>query len=283
MTVFLNGEFVPEERAVVSVFDRSFRYGDGLFETVLISNRRLFRWPQHYDRLRRSADFLRIPLPLTGEALRDAILELTSRNRTAEGIARMTLSRGVGPRGYAPSGTEQPTVVITTQPHAPADDVPWKVIVSSMRVASGDLLARHKTASRLLNVLAATEAKERGADEALLVDTDGNVTEGASSNVFWVKEGRVFTTPLSSGVLPGVTRSVVFELCAGTSIPVIERSAPPETLLQSDAVFLSFTSRGVVPVSSINERAILQSPVTAMLAAACRDLVRQECFPKCVT
>ncbi len=277
MTVFLNGDFVPEDRAVVSVFDRSFRYGDGLFETVLVSNGKLFCWPQHFDRLQRSAEFLKIPMPFAGEALRDVLLELISRNQITEGIARVTLSRGVGPRGYAPSGSERPTIVITTQPLASTGIVPWKVIVSSMRVAAGDEIARHKTASRLLNVLAATEAKEHGADEALLVDTNGNVTEGTSSNVFWLKDGLVITPPLSAGVLPGVTRNVVFELCAASSITIIEESAPPEMLVKADAVFLTFTSRGIVPVDSINECEIRESALVSMLASAYRMLLRQTC------
>src|ERR1051325_2558606 len=110
MTVFLNGQFLPEERALVSVFDRSFRYGDGLFEAVLISNGKLFRWPEHFARLRHSAEFFKIKLSLTCESLREAVMELTARNQMTEGVARIALSRGVGPRGYAPCGTEQPTI-----------------------------------------------------------------------------------------------------------------------------------------------------------------------------
>ncbi|HMJ92418.1 MAG TPA: aminotransferase class IV, partial [Candidatus Acidoferrum sp.] len=99
MTVFLNGEFVPEERALVSIFDRSFRYGDGLFEAVLVSNGKLFRWAQHFERLQRSAQFLRIGLPYSGDELREAALELVRRNSQPEAIVRLALSRGSGPRG----------------------------------------------------------------------------------------------------------------------------------------------------------------------------------------
>jgi branched-subunit amino acid aminotransferase/4-amino-4-deoxychorismate lyase len=121
MTVYLNGEFVPEERAVVSIADRGFRYGDGLFEAVLISNGKPFRWPEHFARLQRSAEFLKIPFRYDRESLRDALLELVRRNNATEAMARLDLSRGVGPRGYAPTGSEQPTLSIAT--HSPLHNV----------------------------------------------------------------------------------------------------------------------------------------------------------------
>ncbi len=277
MTVFLNGQFLPEERALVSVFDRSFRYGDGLFEAVLISNGKLFRWPEHFARLRQSANFFKIPLLTTCDSLRDAMLELVSRDGMNEGIARIALSRGIGPRGYAPTGTERPTLVITTHPAALDSDVPSKLIFSSLRVAAGDVLARHKTASRLLNVLAAWEAKEHDADEALLVDTDGHVTEGTSSNVFWMEGDHVFTPPMAASLLPGITRALVFELCKKLSLKITEQAAPPGTLMKANAVFLSLTSRGIVPVCSINERQISGPSHVAKLVLAYRETVRNEC------
>src|SRR6266567_7554929 len=102
MNVFLNGQFVPEERALVSVFDRGFLYGDGLFETVPIHHGKLFRWKQHWERLRRGADFLKIPLPYSCDSLRGFASQLIANNQLALSLLRLTLSRGVGTRGYSP-------------------------------------------------------------------------------------------------------------------------------------------------------------------------------------
>jgi branched-chain amino acid aminotransferase len=277
MSVFLNGEFVPEDQAVVSVFDRSFRYGDGLFEAVLISNGKLFRWPQHFERLRRSAAFVKIPLHLDEGSLRDAILELARRNRHTEGIARVTLSRGVGPRGYVPSGNEKPNVVITTDPLLPFDGTLWSVVVSRLRVAAGDALAQHKTQSRILNVLASMEARERGAHEALLVDTNGHITEGATSNLFWLANGTLNTTPLGSGILPGITRAATLELCAARNIRVAERTITPAELRDAEAVFLTMSSRGIAEVGWVDALSARRLPVVSELARAFQQLIREEC------
>lgn len=277
MMVFLNGEFVPEERAVVSVFDRSFRYGDGVFEAVLVSNGKLFRWAQHFDRLSRSAEFLKIPLSFSSSELREGVQGLVVRNGHSEGMARITLSRGVGPRAYAPSGEEKPTMAITTQPLPPLEVRPMNLIVASLRVAAGDLISQQKTASRLLNVLAAAEARERGADDALLVNTDGHVTEGTSSNVFWIANGSVFTAPVSAGLLPGVTRAIVFDVCEALGVSVIERTAEANALFESDGVFLTFTTRGVVEVATLDGKPLRTNPLVKTLASEYRALVQNEC------
>lgn len=113
MTAFLNGQFVPEAAATVSVFDRSFLYGDGLFETMLVSNGKPFRWMQHMDRLERGAEFLGIKTPFTREALAGCAAELIAQNQMPEALLRLTLSRGVGVRGYSPKGADKPTLVMT--------------------------------------------------------------------------------------------------------------------------------------------------------------------------
>ena len=163
MIVFLNGEFVSEEQAVVSIFDRSFRYGDGLFEAVLVAAGKLFRWAQHAARLERSAEFLKIALPFSRADLFRFANELIAINKMPDAVLRIQLSRGVGPRGYAPTGEEKPFIVMTLHPTSPRDAlVQWKLTVCSFRVAANDPLPNHKTCSRLLQVLAATEARERG-------------------------------------------------------------------------------------------------------------------------
>src|SRR6185312_12187403 len=131
MLVFLNGKFVPEERAVVSVFDRAFLLGDGLFETILIFNGKPFRWQQHLERLQRGAKFLGIKLPFSPKQLRDIADKLIARNKMPNALLRLTLSRGVGQRGYLPRGANHPTLVMSLHPAPKIDSTnptKWKLM-----------------------------------------------------------------------------------------------------------------------------------------------------------
>ncbi len=277
MIVFLNGAFVPEEQAVVSIFDRSFRYGDGLFETIPMFNGRPFRWDSHWERLRHSAEFLRIPLPFTAAKLHEAAGELLERNSRRDGVLRLTLSRGTGPRQYAPTGREIPFLAMTLHDLPARNEHPWKLIVSRFRVAPGDELARHKSGSRLLHVLAAAEAAEHGADDALLLDSNGTVMEGATGNLFWIEQGAVCTPPLEGAVLPGITRAVVRELCAATEIPWCERNTTVAELQRAGGLFLTLSTRGVVEVDTLEGQSVACSPLTARIAAAYAECVAREC------
>jgi len=280
MIAFVQGEFIPEERAVVSIFDRAFRYGDALFEAVLVFNGKMFRWPQHFQRLERSAQYLKIALPYSADELIAFARELISRNKLAHCVLRLQLSRGIGPRGYAPSGEEEPLVVLSLHPAPPRESlrgVMWKLTVSSFRIPANDLLANHKTCSRLLHVCVAAEARERGADESLIVNTNHEVTEGSTSNVFWIDHGTVCTTPLAEGVLPGVTRAAVLEVCDALGIARTERLVRPEELPTMDGVFLSFTSRGVVEAETLDGRPLRRSPITLRLQQEFEALLAREC------
>jgi branched-chain amino acid aminotransferase len=280
MFVSLNGELVPEEKAVVSIFDRSFRYGDGLFEAVLVRRGKLFRWPQHVQRLENSAKFLKIVLPCSVESLLKDAQQLIAVNESKDAVLRIQLSRGAGPRGYAPSGEEKPLIVMSLHPALARESLGglrWKLTLCSLRIAANDPLAHHKTSSRLIQVLAATEARERGADESLLLNTNGEVTEGSTSNVFWIERGTVCTPPLSVGALPGVTRAVVLELCDALSLPRRERTIRPDELSSCEGVFLSFTSRGIVEAASIDGEALRPSPISERLREEFEALLDREC------
>jgi aminodeoxychorismate lyase len=280
MWVFLNGKFVPEEEAIVSVFDRSFRYGDGLFEAVLVRHGKMFRWLQHAQRLERSARFFEIALPFPLAALETAARELISRNDAKEVVLRFQLSRGVGPRGYAPSGDEKPFVVMSVHPapdRTTQSSARWKLTASSIRVPVDDSISHHKTCSRLIQVLAASEARQSGADETLLINTDGHITEGSTSNVFWIKDKVVCTPPIATGALPGVTRAALLELCDARSIAHAERLIRPDELPTCDGVFLSLTSRGVVEAESIDSQPLRRSPITDLLQREFEALVDREC------
>ena len=279
MLVFLNGEFVPEDRAVVSVFDRSFLYGDGLFETMCVANGKPFRWAQHMERLRRGADFLGIKIPLGGKALAKFAAELIAKNQMPNGLLRLTLSRGVGLRGYSPKGADKPTLVMTLHPAPEAAGIGsagWKLITASFRLPAGETLAHFKTANKLAQVLARAEADAVGADEALLLNTDGFVVEGASSNLFWVQSGAVCTPPMTSGVLAGVTRAVVMELCHELALPVQEATVTAGVLREAEGVFLTLSSLGVMPAAELEGLPLGQSPLVVKLHHAYGELLNKE-------
>src|SRR5262249_3309468 len=159
MIVFFNGQFVPEEQACVSVFDRGFLYGDGLFETVLVSNGKPFRWDQHLHRLLRGMQFLKFQLPFPIEQLSTNATELIRRNEISEGLLRVTISRGKGPRGYSTRSADNPTVVVSLHASPVAQRARhWRLITSSVRVPAAEPLAAFKTCNKLPQILARAEA-----------------------------------------------------------------------------------------------------------------------------
>jgi len=280
MIVFLNGSFVPEEKALVSVFDRSFLYGDGLFETLRICSGRLFRWQQHWERLERGMEFLKLKPPFSSQMLSISARELIDRNRTSDGVLRLTLSRGIGPRGYSPGGAEQPVTVMSVHPGSVLDaenPAQWNLVTSSFRLLANAPLAQFKTCNKLTQVMSRAEADSAGAQEALLLNSDGQIAEGASSNLFWIRDGQVCTPPLAGGVLPGVTRTVVLELCQKEQIPTSVAVLMPEELLHCEGVFLSLSSVGVAEAISLDGQPLQRSSVTRGLYAGFLKLLCTEC------
>jgi branched-chain amino acid aminotransferase len=279
MIVFLNGRFVPEEQALVTVFDRSFLYGDGLFDVLRIFRGKPFRWTQHLERLERGALFLGIPMPFSHQELATHGAELISKNQVSEGLLRITLSRGVGLRGYSPRGAGSPFLVMSIHPGTPFDQEKprsSRMITSSLRVPAGEGVANVKTCNQLYHVLARAEAEAAGADDALLLNTRDEFAEATSSNLFWTEDGTVWTTPLDSGALAGVTRSVLIELCARIEVPVCEAVCPRDHLYHTDGVFLSLSSSGITEVIELDRHVLARSELVQQLHQIyCRLLVTE--------
>ncbi len=277
MLAFLNGSLIPEEQAKVSILDRGFLYGDGLYEVMGVFCGRPFRWNDHMSRLQQGAAFLKIRIPFTADELREQARQLIERNGMTEGLLRLTLSRGVGVRGYSPAGAEHPTLTMTLHPSQEKKGEPppvWRVITASFRLPAGEALAQFKTCNKLSQVLARAEADARGADEALLLNTDGNVVEGSSSNLFWIEKETVNTPPLAAGILAGVTRVVVLEICRKIGAPVCEKAITPAELSQADGVFLSLSSRGVVEVGWLDNEALGRSPLAQKLRSGYAEMTQ---------
>jgi branched-chain amino acid aminotransferase len=279
MIVYLNGQFVPEEQAVVSVFDRSFLLGDGLYETLRALDGNLFRWDQHWRRFEHGARFLKMRIPASSDVLREAASKLILQNKLADCMVRMTLSRGVGVRGYSPKGADKPVIVISCHPPPamdPRNPVQWRLLVSSSRVPPNDPIAQFKGCSKLHQILARMEADAAGADEALLLNTDGFVAEATGSNLFWMDDEKVCTPPLAAGILPGVTRDAVFEICKGLGIPSREANITVEGLRSADGVFLSLSSWGITECVSLDGHELRRSPVVKKIRDVYEELLRRE-------
>ena len=276
MLVFLNGQFVPEARAVVPANDRGFMYGDGLFETMRVCGGRPFRLAQHLERMMRGADFLKIKCPFKPGELSNFVGQLIEQNHMPEAILRVTLTRGLGERGYTPPNGSKPTVVITLHAVPPTDaenPLQWRLVTSSYRVPADDPLSSFKTLNKLTHIMARLEAVEKGADEALLINTNGEVAEAVSGNLFWVAEGKICTVPANGGALPGVTRAAVLEICRTLGLPTSQRAIKPAALRKREGLFITQSALGVVPVTALDGKPVRSSPRVGQISCAYDELL----------
>lgn len=279
MVVFLNGKFMPEAEAVVPLNDRGFLLGDGLFETTRVAFGRPFRLAQHLDRLARGAEYFKIKPPFTLKEMLKFAGELIEQNGQADAVLRVTLTRGPGPRGYSTQGAGPPTLAMTLQPLPPqSSDEPlqWSLITSSFRIPASDALAAFKSTSKMLNVLARAEAEAKGADEALLLNTNGEVAETASGNLFWVFEDEICTVPSGRGVLPGITRAVVLEICQALGLGANKCVIKPQMLRNAGGMFVTQSALGIVPVVSFDGVPVAPSPLVDQIASAYQEMLSHE-------
>jgi branched-chain amino acid aminotransferase len=274
--VFLNGQFLPEAQAVVPVNDRGFLLGDGLFETMRVVRGRPFRFSQHLERLTHGADFLKIKSPFTKRELEEFAGQLIEQNQMPEAILRLTLTRGPGGRGYTPDNESKPTFVMTLHPAPPpADPAGWNLITSSFRIPAADPLASFKTTSKILHVMARAEAVDKGADEALLLNTNGEAAETASGNLFWIHDDTICTVPTGCGALPGITRSVVLEICQTLGLQTSERTIKPVVLKNSGGIFITQSALGIVPVVTFDGVPVAPSPLVDQIVRAYHEMLVQ--------
>jgi branched-chain amino acid aminotransferase len=279
MVVFLNGKFLPEADAVVPLNDRGFLLGDGLFETTRVANGRPFRLAQHLERLGRGAEFFKIKPPYAHKELLRFAAELIEKNGMTDGVLRVTLTRGPGSRGYSANGANRPTLALTLHELPPqSGDEPWQwsLVTSSFRIPASDTLSAFKSTSKILNVLARAEAEAKGADEALLLNTNGEVAETAGGNLFWVYHDKICTVPTGRGVLPGITRAVVLEICQGLELETNKRVIKPEMLRNAEGMFVTQSALGIVPVVSFDGLPVAPSPLVDQIATAYNAMLNRE-------
>jgi D-alanine transaminase len=258
-TVYVNGEYLPEDEARVSVFDRGFLMADGVYEVVSVLGGKLIDFAGHMVRLRRSLSELAITEPLTDDDYLAAHRELIARNAISDGLVYLQVTRGnPGDRDFAypPEGTT-PTVVMFTQSKpgladAPAAKTGWTVVsVPDLRWGRRDI----KTVQLLYPSMAKMEAKARGADDAWMVE-EGRVTEGTSNNAYIVRGNTIVTRELSHDILHGITRAAVLRFAAEAQMQVEERAFTIDEAQQADEAFVTSASAFVMPVVRIDDAPI---------------------------
>lgn len=282
----VNGELVPAEEATVSVQDRGFKYGDAAFETLRAYGGDVFGWAAHADRLERTCELLEIDHGLGRADLHERVLETLDANGFEDAYVRLSISRGVQPGTLDPQPEVDPTVVVVVKPlprggldGEPVWDGPATLqTVQTRRTPDDAVPARAKTHNYLNGILARLELRGTDADEAVMLDAQGHVAEGATSNVFAVDGDGLVTPSLSGPVLPGVTRATVIDIAEEEGIPVRETPMRPDELRQAAEVFCTNSTWEVRPVDSVDGATVGGGPVTELLARGYRQRVEDRFY-----
>ncbi|MFO7953526.1 D-amino acid aminotransferase [Thioalkalivibrio sp.] len=256
---YFNGEYLPLDEVRISPLDRGFLFGDSVYEVIPSYAGEFFLLPEHLERLRRSLEAIRIPDPFAPGEWTALLKDLLARNAdpaTPDLGIYLQVTRGVAPRDHAFPADAQPTVLAMANPIRP---LPEAVRVEGVAAVTAEDRRWErcdiKATTLLANVLNRQDAMERGAVEAVLL-RDGKLTEGAASNVFVVLDGRVITPPLDASVLPGITRWRVLELARELGYPVEERGISADELARAREIWLTSSTREILPVTRLDDRAV---------------------------
>lgn len=278
---YVNGRYVPHSEAAVHVEDRGYQFSDGVYEVCEVRDGMVIDLRRHLDRLDRSLSELAIGAPLGRKPLEIVIREVARRNRLRDGLVYLQVTRGVAPRDHAFPRNARPALVVTAKPadraaaERRAEAGIAVITVPDNRWDRVDI----KTVGLLPNVLAKQAARERGAYEALFVDRDGNVTEGASTNAWIVtREGSLVTRPAEHGILKGITRTVVLEVAASEGLRVEERKFTVEEAKAAREAFITAATTIVMPVVRIDDAVIgngVPGSVATRLRARFHDLAER--------
>lgn len=269
--VYLNGEFVPSSEAKISVFDHGFLYGDGLFETMRSYGGKIFMLDEHLERLFTSARLLELALPWSAADLGNILDRLVELNGPDLYI-RLTVSRGTGPVGIDPRLCPAPTIVITSKAPAASENLytagARAVFVKTLRNLPGATPPEVKSLNFLNNILAKQEVIKAGADEGIMLNYLGQVSEGTVSNIFLVNGQTVVTPSPQTGLLAGVTRNCVFRITRELGVSCREAILYREDFFNADEIFYTNSGSGIVPVTTLDNRQVgagLPGPVTRNL------------------
>jgi branched-chain amino acid aminotransferase len=285
--VYVNGRFVSKEEATVSVYDHGFLYGDGVFEGIRCYNGRVFKLTEHVDRMFESAATLRLEIPMSRGEMSAAIVETVRRTGLRDAYIRPVVSRGPGDLGIDPRKCPKANVVIIVDSIQLYPEEAYRkglrMITTSTRQRPVDVLnPRVKTCNYLNNIMARLEVNLAGADEGLMLTQEGYVAECTADNIFIVRGGRALTPPPYIGILQGISRQTVLDLCGTLGIPAAEQIITLHDVYTADESFLTGTGAELGPVVEVDGRKIgagKPGPVTQKILAAFRDYASREGTP----
>ena len=282
LKIWMDGQLVPVADAKVSVFDHGFLYGDGIFEGIRVYGGKIWLCKEHLDRLYASADGIALTMPMDRQAVVDAMNAAIRANDVVDGYIRLLVTRGVGDLGINPTRTGNPSVIVIADTISLYPEKFYKegmrIIISKYtRTPNTSIPSSIKSMNYLNSILALAECVEAGVPEAVMLDVSGNVAECTGDNIFIVRNGELVTTPLSVGILPGVTRSFVMGLARKAGITVKEAMLKPDDLYVADEFFLTGTAAEIVAVTGIDAHVIgdgKPGPVMQQLLADFREAVK---------
>ncbi|MDH5795246.1 MAG: branched-chain-amino-acid transaminase [Candidatus Bathyarchaeota archaeon] len=258
LMIYIDGQFYPKSEAKISVYDHGLLYGDGVFEGIRAYGGSVFKLDEHMKRLYSSARAIKLKIPLTRKKLTEAVVETIRKNKLKTCYIRLVVTRGVGALGVDPAKCARASVIIIAQPLEALHGGRSKergvsaVIVSTRRDIPSGTTHEIKSLNYLNSVLAKLEAHQAGADEAILLDSRGFVSEATVANLFVVKDGVVVTPPPTAGILSGITRMETMKLVNRLGFKLVERDITPFELINADEIFLTGTAAEIVPVVRLN-------------------------------
>ena len=289
MKIYIDGKFYDKDDARISVFDHGLLYGDGIFEGLRVYNGRVFRLGDHLERLDESANAILLKLPMPIKEIEKAVIETVRLNALKDAYVRLVVTRGVGDLGLDMRKCKDgPTIIIIADRIELYPEEFYEkgltIITSTIRQKGLDQVTPGvKSLNYLANILARAEATAAGAQEAILLNSAGHVSECSGDNLFYIKKGKIFTPPTSAGILVGVTRNVVMELCEKhLDTKVVERNFPRYDLYGADEVFLTGTGAEVIAAVKIEGRVIgkgVCGPTTKTLIKHFRDYANSSGTP----
>ena len=261
MKIYIDGQYYDERSAKISVFDHGLLYGDGVFEGIRAYHGRVFKLKEHIDRLFCSAKAILLTLPLSHADITRAVVETCRRNRVRDGYIRLVVTRGVGTLGLNPNGCKKPSLIVIAgkiqlypeELYAKGMEI---ITVPTTRNLHSALNPAIKSLNYLNNILAKIEANNAGCEEAILLNAEGFVAECTGDNLFLVRNGQLFTPPLSAGTLYGITRGVVIDLARDEGLAVTEPNLTRYDVFNADECFLTGTGAELIPVVKVDGRTI---------------------------
>ena len=278
----MNGKLVPEQEAVISVFDHGYLYGDGVFEGIRAYNGRVFKLEEHVRRLYESAHSIMLPIPYSQEEMIKAVVDTVNANKLTEAYIRLVVSRGVGDLGLDPRKCKESQVVIIADkivlyPEELYEEGLTVITVATRRNIADALDPKLKSLNYLNNIHAKIEANRAGVLEALMTNSQGYISEGTGDNIFIYRKGKLITPPPYLGILEGITRQAVIELAEEEGIPLQEAPFTRHDVYVADECFLTGTAAEVIPVIEADMRTIgtgKPGPVTRTLMEKFRELTQ---------